>query len=87
VRGGERAAAPIGSAGWSWTHQLRTGRQAHEAPGGDGSLGRKPIYQGLRRPVRSTAHITQQVANGLLACGSKIAVEHRRSAPGPTREW
>ena len=49
----ERADAPsgerLGSAGQNRTCRRRTGKQAREAPGGDGSLVRNPIYQGFIR--------------------------------------
>lgn len=37
------------------------GRQAGEASGGDGSLGRKPIYQGLHHVVSPTTELPGQV--------------------------
>ena len=36
-----------GTEGPSWTGRSPMGRQAHEAPGGQGGLGRQPIYQEL----------------------------------------
>src|SRR5690606_20247085 len=49
-----------GSAGTSWTRRRPTGRQACEASGGDGSLGRKPIYQGLHHVVSPTGRLLLQ---------------------------
>lgn len=56
----------VKSAGQSWTRRRRTGRQTYEASGGDGSPGRKPIYQGLHPSVRPTAHPTDEIGNGSL---------------------
>src|SRR4051812_7225581 len=55
-----------GSGGQSWTRRRRTGKQACEASGGDGSLGRKPIYQGLHPSVRPTAQPAPEVGMGSL---------------------
>ncbi|MGW9328319.1 hypothetical protein ACWHAQ_31175, partial [Streptomyces koyangensis] len=53
-----------------------TGRQACEASGGDGSLGRKPIYQGLHHVVSSTGLLLLEVGKGSLSGG---IVHHLKS--------
>ncbi|MFJ6636882.1 DUF5959 family protein [Streptomyces sp. NPDC091376] len=56
-----------GSGGWNWTRRRPTGRQACEASGGAGSLGRKPIYQGLHHVVSPTAARSNQVGKGSMS--------------------
>lgn len=56
-----------GSAKWSWTGRCRSGRQAREASGGSGSLGRKPVYQALLRAVSPTSKPVRQVGTGSLS--------------------
>lgn len=58
---GGAAVARRPSEGRSRTRRRQKGRQACEASGGDGSLGRKPICQGIRHVVTPTAQRHQQV--------------------------
>jgi hypothetical protein len=60
-RDGGAATAARGSGGQSWTRRRPTGRQARGASGEDGSLGRKPIYQGLHLVVSPTGQLERQV--------------------------